>query len=470
MLIINAEVYGWGPADVRIEQGRITALGRIMPANGEPVLDACGGSLLPSLHDHHIHLMSFAASLESVRCGPPEITDETGVTAALKRSSRSQRAAWIRGVGYHESVAGDIDRHWLDGHIADVPTRIQHRSGRLWIVNSAGLAWLRERAHDCTVVLRKILNECEDGRLYDCDLELRALWGAALPPIGCASRQLAAYGVTGLTDMTPDNSNTALATLIGLHADSTLLQRVHVGGALDLQQADHGPGIDVGPTKVHLHESQFPPMASLVDTIVASHACNRSVAVHCVTEAELAFALVAFREAGTVEGDRIEHAAVTPPPFLTDLKDLGLRVVTQPHFVAERGDAYLAGLSPATHSWLYRCRSFVDAGIPLAAGTDAPFGCADPWVAMAAAMARRTAAGASLGLAESLTPEQALALFLGSPEQPQQPRRVTVGAAADLCLLDRPWSEARKILSSACVRATVRGGRLIFNGVDQSPR
>jgi len=67
-----------------------------------------------------------------------------------------------------------------------------------------------------------------------------------------------------------------------------------------------------------------------------------------------------------------------------------------------------------------------------------------------------------MGAGESLTPERALALFTTPAESPGgTPRPIEVGAVADLCLLDRPWSRARECLSSECVAATLRGGRVI---------
>ena len=111
---------------------------------------------------------------------------------------------------------------------------------------------------------------------------------------------------------------------------------------------------------------------------------------------------------------------------------------------------------------MYRCRGFLDKRIPLAAGSDAPFGQPDPWRAMRAAVKRQTAAGKTLGEAEAVTPEQALSLFLGSLRKPTKPRRIEVGVCADLCLLDHPWRIARKRLDSADVRATICAGRLVY--------
>jgi predicted amidohydrolase YtcJ len=455
MLIVDAEIHGHGGvrAAVRIRQGRIVTVGDLTPEAGETVLNANGGALLPGLHDHHVHLLSYAASFESLRCGPPDVSSAGALAAALRSRAAQSDGGWIRGIGYHESVAGDIDRHWLDRHVQDVPVRIQHRSGRLWIVNSAALHAMTEAG--ATDLSRS------DGRLYDQDQRLRTLIGASLPPVHVASRQLASYGVTGITDMTPHNGTQAFATLARLRADGTLRQRLRLAGTPSLTSASHQL-VTVGECKVHLHETSLPPFDELRDIIRHSHGDGRCVAIHCVTETELVFALAALREATSRAGDRIEHASVTPPALLPQIAELGLTVVTQPNFVAERGDAYLRDVPEPEHGWLYRCRSFLEAGIPLAGGTDTPFGHSDPWRAMRAAVTRRTAQGQTLGDAERLSPEQALALFLGPPEAPARPRAITPGRAADLCLLTLPWSRARQALSSEHLRATIIQGEVVW--------
>ena len=202
--------------------------------------------------------------------------------------------------------------------------------------------------------------------------------------------------------------------------------------------------------------------AGYVAAIRASHDRSRCVAFHCVTEAELVFALAALKEAGSAAGDRIEHASLTPDALLEQIRDLQLTVVTQPNFVAERGDAYLEDVARADHPHLYRARSFLEAGIALAAGSDAPFGTPDPWLAMRAAVDRRTAAGIALGPAEALTPEQALALFTGHADRPAIGRKIVRGAEADLVLLDRPWGVARGTLSRELVALTVADGRIAY--------
>ena len=456
MLITRAEIYGDAQRtlqDVRITGDRIGAIGAIEPQSGETVIDAAGSALLPGLHDHHFHLLSYAASLASVRCGPPSVHDESALINAL----RSQQGdGWLRGYGYHESVAGNIDRRWLDAHLPDRPARIQHRSGRLWSLNSAALTELSTRQGEGDRALP------EDGRLYDADARLGTLLGRQLPPVEDASRKLAASGITGITDMTPSNNAETLTLFSELQAADSLLQKVHLAGSPALPFPMAAEGICTGPTKIHLHDSALPEFESLCAIISNSHTNARPIAVHCVTEVELVFTLAAIEAAGTLPGDRIEHASVTPPHLLDMLQTLDLTVVTQPNFIIERGDAYLNDLPEQEHDWLYRARGFLDHGIPLAGGTDAPFGEADPWLAIRSAVERRSGSGRLMGANEALTPEQAVALFLGHPSEAATPRQIEIGSPADLCLLDRPWRQARALLSQEMVKATFCSGVRIY--------
>jgi predicted amidohydrolase YtcJ len=349
------------------------------------------------------------------------VLDEAGLIQTLNDTAGS---GWLRGVGYHEHVAGDIDRSWLDRHGPPRPVRLQHRSGRLWILNSRALQALG-------------LNSPADGRLFDQDELLR---GTALSAteIHDASRALAAFGVTSFTDMTPRNDSDTCAQYLRHRQTGDILQKVTLAGRL----AD---GITL--RKFHLHDDHLPAFDALCDDITAAHTSGIPIAVHAVTELSLVYTLSALERVGTHPGDRIEHASVVPPALLPVLAERGVTVVTQPNFVRERGDAYRQDIPVEEHGWLYRGQSFLQHDIPLAAGTDAPFGEADPWAAMQAAMDRRTAAGTALGPDEALTPECAIRLFLGHADAPAQPRRLAAGAPADVCLLSAPWSEVRQALA-----------------------
>ncbi len=464
MLIRNAEVDG-RRADVRCAGGRILEMAdRLAGRPGsEQELDARGGALLPGLHDHHLHLLGLAAALESLDCGPPAVRTSDELRRVLAEAS-PDRTGWLRGRGYHDSVAGTLDRTRMDALRADRPIRIQHRSGALWMLNSEALRRLElEPTESLPEGLERDAAGRPTGRLFRLDGWLRSrLPSRPEPTLAAVGRVLTLSGVTGVTDATPSNGPAEQALLEGAQRRGELPQQILLMGGLDLRVPAAGSRIDLGARKRLLDEPALPDLAELVHWIGEAHDLDRPVAFHAVTRTELHFALAALTEAGSLPGDRIEHASVAPEETLEPIRRLGLTIVTQPGFVAERGDAYRREVEPRDLSVLYRVRRWLDAGVALGGGTDAPFGTPDPWRAMWAAVERRTEEGEILGADERVTPEQALALFTTAPRRPGGPiRRVRTGQTADLCLLDLPWAEARHQLARERVRATFVAGERV---------
>jgi predicted amidohydrolase YtcJ len=498
LLIEDAELDGQAGFAVRIERDRIVAVGRGLERGpGEVAWSARGGAVLPGLHDHHIHLAATAAATRSLACGPPAVRSEGQLVAALRAASQEWASSespdragcsWIRGVGYHESVAGELDARRLSQWVADRPLRIQHRSGACWMLNERALRALPGDPHDWPEGTERRPDGEPTGRFFRLDdwlrrqrtraaADARAVSDGgpvadaddeARPSLAALSRALASRGVTGFTDTSADHEDGAAAWLIEASDRGELLQRGVLRGSEALSAFSH-PRLERGALKIVLDEPALPDFDALVDRMAAAHAAGRSVAVHCVTRVELTFALAAWREAGAQPGDRIEHASVAPPDLVDWLARTPISVVTQPHFIEARGDDYLRDVDPDDRPWLYRARGFLDAGVPLAAGSDAPHGAPDPWHAMRAALERRTEAGEILACEERLDAEQAFALFTSEARQPGvSSRKIEVGAAADVIVLERPWREARRLESDAVV-LTLVAGRVVFDRAQSSP-
>ncbi|HEX3647588.1 MAG TPA: amidohydrolase family protein [Pseudonocardiaceae bacterium] len=413
MLISRAEVDG-RVVDVRVRGESVTDIGELRPDGGETEIDAAGGALLPGLHDHHLHLLSMAAAATSVWCGPPQVTDVDGLARAL-RAAPGRR---VRGIGYHESVAGIPDRQALDRLVADRPVRLQHRGGALWVLNTEALL----ESH--------LLAEAEDGRLWRADHLLRV--GQYRPDLTALGRQLAAYGVTGVTDATP---NLSADVLTGLP------QRLHVLGRSKILPADHVP----------------PDWATLHEQVTVAHAAGRPVAVHAVTRESLALTIAVLTETGTLPGDRLEHAAVVGADAVAPLAQLGVTVVTQPSFPVERAAEYRRDVPESEHADLYRYASLLAAGIRVAPSSDAPFASADPWRTIAAASTR------DLAPAERVPARTVLAGLLSPLSDPGgPPRRVVPGVPADLCLLRVPLTEALSTPDAEAVAVTICRGQVVY--------
>ena len=310
---------------------------------------------------------------------------------------------------------------------------------------------------------RKIAAEYPEIELWETNVDAMVMWMVKNPQD---------YGVMVASNMFGDIVSDLAAQLVGglgfassgnIGDDFAVFEPTHGSAPKYAGQYRANPTAMLLAVKLMLDERDLPSFEQLRRAIEEAHREHRAVAVHCVTRAELVLAATALAAAGGRVGDRIEHAAVAPPDAIGLLAKIPLTVVTQPGFVHERGDAYLTDVDPGDRRWLYRCRGFLEASVPLGGGSDAPFGDPDPWRAMRAAVERRTEAGATLGPEEALTPERALALFTSPPTAPgAPPRHLTPGVPADLCLLDRPWSSARDDLSSARVAATLREGAILW--------
>jgi len=465
LLIRRAQLPARGLFDVRAADGRIVGLARrLEPRAGDRVVEARGNLLLPGLHDHHLHLFATAAARASLACGPPAVHDERSLREALARHC-AQATGWVRGTGFHESVCARLDRHWLDAVCAGRPIRIQHRSGMLWVLNTCALAQLDiAPGEPLPAGVERGADGAPSGRFFDLDGWLAARLPRAWPALGALSAELARHGITAVTDAGARNGRAEWEALRAACERGELAQRVLVMGSEELADgARSWPGrIEVGPLKIYLREIALPELDALVRRMRSAHAAGRAVAVHCVTRVELTFALAALAEAGAAPGDRIEHAAIADRHALRALAGLGVTVVTQPHFIAERGEQYLRDVDAVDVPLLYRGAGFLRNGVALAAGSDAPYGATDPWAAMRAAVARRTGGGVQMNARECLGPAEALALFAGDPRRPGSGlRELAVGQPADLCLLDVPWDDLCADLDSRHVQLTVCAGRVV---------
>ena len=93
------------------------------------------------------------------------------------------------------------------------------------------------------------------------------------------------------------------------------------------------------------------------------------------------------------------------------LKKLKALVVTQPVFVYQNGERYLATVSPERRRWLYRVKSCHDAGLVVAASSDAPVAYDNPLLGIYAAVTRRAETGQELLPHEAISVPQALEML-----------------------------------------------------------
>lgn len=451
LILRNVRPYGEEVCDLAIATGRILALGPDLAASG-PEIDGDGHDLITGLHDHHLHLFATAARRVTVDLAGCQGMDVI-CTALRQHAAGLAEGAWLRATGLIEPDAQLPDRLLLDQWINDRPIRIQDRTGALWLLNSRAIDAIGPGPWpDCV--------ECDalgspTGRIWRGDAWLRSALPAPPPSLYQLSRELAAFGVTSVTDAGASNGPEEVALFEEAVRSRELLQKLTLMGREDLPLS---AGIERGPLKLLYDESALPGVTEVAARIATARQQGRAVAAHCVTLGELLFFLAALDTAGGARaGDRIEHGSLIPESLLADIARAGLTVVPQPGFVRTRGDRYLATIEPDDLPDLYRLCSLTDAGIPVLAGSDAPYGSIDPWEAIHAAMTRTTESGAVIGAREAIPLRRALGLYGAD-------RAIRPGQTADLCLLGTPLSALAKGWAGNPVAMTFIGG-VPFTGI-----
>ncbi|MBI4333798.1 MAG: amidohydrolase [Chloroflexi bacterium] len=278
-------------------------------------------------------------------------------------------------------------------------------------------------------------------------------------------------------------------------------QRAATAGNLE-----SGAGLRVGAVKIVLDRTTgrlHPSQAEFEEAVLAAHRAGLQVAIHAIEEDDIEAALTAIekarvaraslpvRAAGNLQSSicnlqstgtrqraatagnlqsprhRIEHCSVCPDRLIARIRKAGVVVVTQPGFIHHSGDRYLATVPPQQQPYLYRLGALLRAGVPLAAGSDAPVAPINPLAGVCAAVTRRTKGGQTILPGEAIGVEQALALYTSGAAyscfEEDYKGTLSPGKLADLVLLDRdPTTVPPEEIGEIKVAMTVIGGRVCW--------
>jgi predicted amidohydrolase YtcJ len=444
------------------------------------VVDGDGGIAVPGFHDAHCHFLSYARSRSWVDCrGMASIAQ---IADALRRAAeRAPSGVWIRAYGYDDAALVDgrqPDRHDLDSAVPDRPVRVQHRTLHLDVLNSPALRAQGLYELSDPHVEREEASGEPTGRIYHgAELLHRAgphgTTDELARDVRAACDVLLSRGITSIQDASVTNGPDEWALFHRLADQGHLCLRLYMmWGAAHWRERDAAdPESDMvrhGPVKLMIDEASTDPR-EIRAGVVAANGMGHAVALHAVSEAEVAIALDALRDTPRLPAgrpNRIEHGAVICDDWLVELRAVGAMVVGQPALVYERGDHYRNAYPPECHGWLHRARSLLQAGIPYAASSDAPVTEPDPLLSITAARTRSTRKGSVLGQGEALTAKQALAAWtLGSARAvgaQQELGSLRPGMRADITVLDPSALQMPMPAPGGTVRATVMNGVLVW--------
>lgn len=191
---------------------------------------------------------------------------------------------------------------------------------------------------------------------------------------------------------------------------------------------------------------------------------------HAIGDEATAMALDAFGQPGvsTTARNRIEHAQVVDPEDVARFKRLGVIASMQPNHLLTDMNWAEERLGERRAAYSYAWKAFLDAGVPLAFGTDYPVEPITPFRGLYAAVTRKNEAGTKTYFPENrLTRGQALYAYTQGSAYAEfaekRKGRLAPGYEADFVVLDRDLIKAPEgeILKTQ-VRQTWVGGKLAY--------
>lgn len=504
---------------VVVRDGRITWVGDRADASanvgrGHRTVDLAGATIVPGFIDAHHHLMTLGYWMANIDCSFPAVTSIADIAERVRAKVATTPAGeWIRGRGYDDNKLVErrhLTRADLDAVSPGHPVIIRNASGHMCVANSFAL---RQAGivKGTAAPFGGHIGVDEDGEpnglLQETAQELLgAEWlprerGQLAELLHTAGRAYLAAGVTSgheagiwspeefsvIQDAWSDGS-LALRTYlmirtpmlealegVGIHTgfgDERLrvgsIKIISDGSLIGRTAAVHEPF--VGHDHHDLGLASY-PQEELDELVWRAHRAGWQLAIHAIGDRAVSMCLDAYesalrRQPRADHRHRIEHCGIVNPEIIARMARLGVIPSGQPPFIAEFGDGFLEHLSPERVRYTYALRSYLDAGIPLAAGSDSPVSTYRPLVGIQAAVTEKTLSGRDFAPEEKLTVEEALGLYTRNAAyaafEENVKGSISVGKYADFALLG---SDIRTVdpeaISAIPVLATVQGGKVV---------
>jgi predicted amidohydrolase YtcJ len=494
-------------------------------ASARRVVDGGGAVLTPGFADAHNHMVWFGLSLAEMDLSTCRTLDEV-YDAVAERAARLPSDAWVIGSQYDDFVlGGHPDRAALDRAGGGRPVWLKHRSAHMCVVSSAildkagilddsavvpeGGVVERDASGEPTGLLAEQAQQLVDALVKPYPVE------ELVEAIARASEVYVAEGLTHVTE-----AGVAGGWIGHSPAEAAAYQLARQRGKLNVRVelmpatetlhplTDELVGLDlgvrsgfgddflrIGPMKIFTDGALSSKTAAVTqpfegdggvgvlgddpevlrNRILAAHRGGWRVAAHAIGDRAIDLTLEAFERAQREcprpgVRHRIEHAAMVRPDHLPRLAALDVVPVPQARFLYEIGDTMRTSLGEARIPWLYRHRSFLDAGLRVPGSSDRPcVGTGAPLAGMRNMVERTTSGGVVLAEDERVDAMEALRAYTTHAAYAacleDRRGRIEAGMQADLVLLgDDPTTVAPSAMDKIRVLATFVAGEVVHGG------
>lgn len=523
LLVTGARIWDGAPLEgadaVLIERGRVAATGRAEALRarspGVPELDAKGGTVTPGLCDAHLHLAPWARSLAQL--------DLRGSRTRAEALERVRQAAGrgegpLVGRGWDESVwEAPPELACLD-EASQGRAVVLHRHDfhALWVSSAALRAAGITRATPDPVggrFERGPSGEPNGLVRENAVAAFQALEEAAGPSVDTAladraASALHARGITWVHDFQRSASELRWSQALAGRGGLRVLQHVGLDQLDGLIAAGLSSGTGdawfrLGALKLFadgtLGSRTAAMLAPFEDTgglgwtpqaaDELAHRVRRaieagvSVAIHAIGDRAVRDALDAIASAPRAAREalamppRIEHAQLVDEMDLGRFAPLGVLSSMQPQHCVT--DAEVAALAwGARSARAYAWSAFLDRGVALAFGSDAPVEPPEPWLGLHAAITRRRPEGTpagGFGVSRCLTLDEALAAYTSGAAHASGCRgmlgTLAPGAEGDLVVWNRDLHRLSpdEVLTARPLHTVLAGGIVYQSAGNPTP-
>ena len=478
-------------------------------------IDAGDATVIPGLIDAHAHLVSLGHALMQADLVGARSTDE--IVQRLRTFARDLPAdAWLMGRGWDQNLWPDTafpTAAVLDAAFPDRPVVLERVDGHATWANSAAMrAISRDLSGDWQPEGGLVLREGGKPTGVFVDTAAHMVY-AAVPAADAdwqqrafarALEHVASLGLTGVHDMGASDGDFALMKQFADRGALSVRVRAYAereAGAIDALCRDgayhHASGrLDMRGVKLMIDGALGSRGAALIEdysddpgnrglllqdeagfeaSVRRVQGCGLQVATHAIGDRGNRIVLDTYRRVlgDDAAGDhrwRVEHAQVMAPGDIA--RFAGLRLVASMQPTHATSDMPWAGarLGEERLAGAYAWRSFAEAGVPLALGSDFPVEFADPRLGLLAAVTRQDVHGHPPGgwlPGQVLTAEEALHGFTAGAAwaafDEDEVGRLAPGLRADFVILDRdPLAVSAAELDELGVRSTWLDGRPVY--------
>lgn len=460
--------------------------------------------MVPGFNDDHVHTLFFGVIRRQPRLYG---LTENQIIATLKDYAASGEHRVLAAGGWDYETVPDPTRDALDAAFPDLPVVLAQFGGHSLWVNTAGLKLLGITEKSKDPPIGELMRD-PDGRLTGILRELpaeKSLGVIFRDALRSVPRQVEAIreavrafnraGITSVQDNTWFGSS--VRAFRRLHRRDELDVRVQCweGGPIPVTRATtmlqryNADWYARGPVKFFLDGTYSSRTAYLSEDYATDPGrgkglstdaiyrflrreawLGRQVACHSIGDQatheylQAQARLLQERPAIRQRRNRIEHAQLVMPDDIPRIASLGMVVSAQPHAMYSFSkDVGILGEDRARRSYPYR--SLLDAGVPLAFGSDIPGEASyHPMVGIHNAVNHPGD--------EGITVEEALACYTRGSAfaefREDEKGMIAPGMLADLCVLSAdPRTVAPQTLKDVVVKLTIVDGRIVFDADEE---